>query len=139
MIMPSYESPDLAEAAYYRAFEHCDPTAMAAVWSGEDQDGCIHPGGPLLQGSEAVQQSWQHIFSQASPPEVSYRVLQRQTSADLAVHMVEESIRPAGGSEPPTRVMALNIYRRSDDGWHMTTHHASLPMMGQPKARGPMH
>lgn len=137
--MTLFETPDQAEAAFYEAFERCDATAMGRVWTDSEQACCIHPGGPLLQGSDAVLQSWGEIFSQARPPEVGFRVVQRQLTAELAIHIVEEAIRPAGGRDTPTRVIALNVYRQGPDGWHMLTHHASLPMMGQSQARGPVH
>jgi len=132
--MSRYAEPDQAEAAFYQAFELCDLHAMQRVWEAGDTSSCIHPGGPLLQGHEAVLQSWEQIFSQARPPQLSYRVLQRLQVDGLAVHTVEEAIRPGDGPEAPTLLIATNLYRQGSDGWLMIAHHACLPMLGQRQA-----
>lgn len=138
--MTAHADADSAEQAFYRAFEHCDLQAMDGVWEVSGQSSCIHPGGPLLQGVEQVMQSWGEIFSQARAPQVSFRTLQRLEANGLAVHTVEESIRPGDSDGPATLLIATNIYRRGAAGWHMLAHHACLPMMGQRRARsGPVH
>jgi ketosteroid isomerase-like protein len=138
--MKSHPDPDHAEAAFYRAFAHCDLHGMTQVWEATPEASCIHPGGPLLQGSEAVLHSWEEIFSQARPPAIDYRVLQRLQDQRLVIHTVEESIRPSDGDDAPTRLVATNIYLRGSDGWRMLAHHASLPMLGQHRAAaGPVH
>lgn len=104
---------------------------MERVWSEGPESVCVHPGGDLLRGRPAVLQSWIEIFSSAERPSLRYRTLQTTLSGDIAVHLVEETIRP--GNSPDirsARVLATNIYRRADDGWRMTAHHSSLPVMG---------
>jgi len=135
--MTPHSNADSAEAAFYRAFELCDLQAMTRVWDDNPQSTCIHPGGPLLRGAEEVLQSWGEIFGQAKAPQVQYRLLQRLENDGLAIHTVEEAIRPGDGDAEPTLLIATNIYRRSDTGgWLMIAHHACLPMMGQRQARG---
>jgi ketosteroid isomerase-like protein len=138
--MSKYQDPDNAEAAFYRAFEHCDLHAMQQTWEPSEKVSCIHPGGPLLQGYVDVVQSWGEIFSQTQPPQIHYRVLQRLQENDLAVHTVEEAIRPSDSSDDPTRLIATNLYRRGADGWRMIGHHACLPLVERWEAPpGPMH
>jgi ketosteroid isomerase-like protein len=135
---PAPNDPRHAEAAFYAAFGRRDLAAMTAIWSDSPQALCIHPGGPPLHGPEAILQSWTEILGNAAPPEVRYRELQQLLSGDLAIHIVEELIRPAGSSDAATRVIATNVYQRAaDDGWRLLVHHASLPLMrgGGDKAR----
>lgn len=138
--MRRLDDPDSVEAAFYQAFERCDQQAMTRLWLDAQDSSCIHPGGPLLQGTEAVLESWGQIFSQARPPQVGYRLLNRLQAAGLAVHTVEESIRPGDGESDATVLIATNVYRQTPEGWRMAAHHASLPMMGQRQSRrGPVH
>jgi hypothetical protein len=138
--MSKHSDSDNAEGAFYRAFELCDLHAMQQTWEPSDTVSCIHPGGPLLQGYIDVLQSWGEIFSQSQPPEIRYRVVARLVEEGLAVHTVEEAIRPNGSSEEPTLLIATNLYRRGTDGWRMVAHHACLPLV-EPRqaASGPMH
>lgn len=138
--MTSHADADSIEAAFYRAFEYCDINAMTQVWHDHPQATCIHPGGPLLQGARAVLDSWGQIFSQARPPQVHYRLLQRLECDGLSIHTVEEAIRPSDNDGEPTKLIATNIYRETDAGWRMVAHHACLPMMRQRTApRGAVH
>jgi hypothetical protein len=125
-----YTNAAEAESAFYRAFETLDLALMERVWSEGDEAACVHPGGDLLRGKAAVMQSWQEILGSAARPTIAYRVLHTLTDGGLAVHLVEEMIRPSGvsGSEA-SRVLASNVYRLGPDGWHMEQHHASLPVM----------
>ena len=125
-----FSEPEQAQAAFYRAFLEMDVALMEQVWSESPDTVCVHPGGDLLQGRHAVVQSWAEIFASADPPSLSYRNLQTTRSGDIAVLLVEELIRP--GNKPDSessRVLSTNIYRLSGDGWKMTAHHASLPVM----------
>lgn len=138
--MSEHADADSAERAFYRAFEHCDLQAMDQVWEISAHSSCIHPGGPLLVGSEQVLQSWGEIFSQARTPEVRFRTVQRVIADGLAIHTVEEAIRPGDSDADPTLLIATNVYRRGRAGWRMLAHHACLPMMGQRRGpKGPVH
>jgi ketosteroid isomerase-like protein len=117
------------ERAFYAAFAACDVEAMRLVWADSEETLCVHPGGPLLRGKDAVMQSWAEILGGASAPEVSHREIQRVAAGDLVIHTVEESIRPGDSDDPPTRIIATNVYRRTPAGWRMLAHHASLPVM----------
>ncbi|MCG6895834.1 MAG: nuclear transport factor 2 family protein [Thiocapsa sp.] len=127
--MHRYATPDEAETAYYTAFAATDVALMGEVWTETAAAVCVHPGGDLLSGRAEVLRSWADILNGAQLPEVRYRVLQRMTSDQLAVHLVEELIRPSHSRDAPNRVLATNVYHRATDGWRMVAHHASLPLM----------
>ena len=120
-----------AETRFYRAFAQCDSVAMGSIWARGDEVSCIHPGGSLLRGHDAVAASWRDIFTGARRPEVAYQLLQVTHSDGLAVHLVEERIRPADAppQHAPTRILATNVYRATAEGWRIIAHHASLPMV----------
>lgn len=106
---------------------------MSEVWSRLEEVFCIHPGGQLLSGFEAVRKSWADIISAADPPVIDYRVMHIRVAGELAVHLVEEQIRPSGSQAHHARVLATNVYARENERWHMLSHHASLPLIGPAK------
>ena len=129
---PAFGSPDAVEEAFYRAFSALDHAAMRRVWSAGDAVSCIHPGGPLLQGQQAVLQSWSEIFAGSQPPRLAWERLSAVEAGDLAVHVTAEHIQsgdPDAGRG--ARVIATNVFRREAAGWLLIQHHASLPVMRQ--------
>lgn len=132
-----FESPEAAEAAFYGAFAATDPAAMARVWQEGETTACVHPGGALLVGKAAVMQSWMEILTGTAPPRIEYRLINRIQAADLQVHLVEERIQAGGDpAAAPSRVIATNIYARGPEGWYLSVHHASLPLMPPRAAKG---
>jgi hypothetical protein len=131
-----FATPEQAEASFYRAFESLDLALMEQVWSDDPETACVHPGGDLLLGKAAVLQSWKEILTAADRPSIVFRTLQVVATGELAVHLVEEMIRPSSrpGTEA-TRVIATNTYRRGRDGWRLLGHHASLPMTSRHAGR----
>ncbi|MFQ6022005.1 MAG: YybH family protein [Acidiferrobacterales bacterium] len=120
-----FATPQQAEAAFYAAFENGDLEAMMVVWADDENIVCIHPLGPTLVGRRAVQQSWHSIFQQS--PHMKFRIDKQQCAegAALALHIVHENIELVDQSQPPSTVIATNVYRRSELGWYMILHHAS--------------
>lgn len=134
---PGFDSPEAAEAAFYGAFAATDLGAMAQVWVEGETAVCVHPGGGLLEGKDAVMQSWSEILTGAAPPRIEYRLISRIEAADLRVHLVEERIQ--AGADPaatPSLVIATNVYARHAEGWRLSVHHASLPLMPPRSAKG---
>jgi ketosteroid isomerase-like protein len=130
--MNPHESPSALEDAFYDAFARLDLILMSALWLEGDKAVCIHPGGGLLRGKEAVLASWREIFSGTQPPRIEHRLIDTYESEDLVVRLVEERIRPRGGPcEQASRVIATNVYVRDRDAWYLAEHHASLPMLEQ--------
>ncbi len=137
-----FSDPSITEQAFYDAFSTLDAGAMRSVWCHLDAVYCIHPGGPALRGIDAVVQSWAEIFGSADPPSIEFRLLERRTGSTLAIHLVEESIRPGSTSgEPASTVLATNTYLLHDGEWHMLSHHSSLPLVkgSRTRSRRTMH
>src|SRR5262249_33135694 len=51
-----------ANKNFYSALQDLNLEEMESIWLQEDWVRCIHPGWTLLEGWEAVRESWQHIF-----------------------------------------------------------------------------
>ena len=136
----TFPDPTDTEAAFYAAFRRLDIGQMEDVWLDSAKASCVHPGGGLLLGIDAVLASWGEIFRDSQPPQVEYRLIQTSTDAVLAVHTVEEIVR-SGSGERRARVLASNVYRLVDGSWRMLAHHASLPLVDPParKHQKPLH
>lgn len=124
----SFPDAAAAEAAFYVAFRELDITRMKRVWLDSADASCIHPGGDLLQGANAVLASWAKMFRNAQVPQVTHRLLQVSSDHHLAVHTVEEKVS-SGSGQRSARILVTNVYAQRDGGWQMLAHHASLPLV----------
>jgi uncharacterized protein (TIGR02246 family) len=127
------EAVEAANAEFYAAFESCDIDRMAAVWDDSDDITCVHPGSAVLRGRSAVLRSWSVIMANTSYIQFFLTEVDVTLRDDVAVVTCAENILTAiaeddGESEAlahPGRVIATNVFRRSDDRWRMWVHHGS--------------
>lgn len=137
-----FNDPTTAERAFYRAFVDRDLDAMRQIWSQQPDAACLHPGGGLLVGVEAIMASWADIFRGTSAPHIEVRLVQTSVDHATAIHIVTEQIRNSDQGREAT-VVATNVYRRVGNGWLMWLHHASLPLVEpakpRPKAKAALH
>lgn len=121
-----YESPELAERAFYEAFSRTDADAMMSVWATRNDIVCVHPLGDVLVGRTAIGRSWQQIFASGSGVQIRREVHQEIVDGAVAVRVGYEFFDVPGQTQ--TAIVVTNLYRRSDaDGWRMILHHASPP------------
>ena len=118
-----FETSDEAEKAFYAAFQESDLELMMSVWADDQDITCIHPGGTRLEGQLNIRESWEQIFSHENI--IKFEISQKRVllDEDIAIHHVIESIYLAGQLQ--SEIIATNIYRKSNDSWHMILHHAS--------------
>lgn len=120
-----FETPQQAEAAFYRAFELRDLEAMMEVWSDADYIECIHPMQNRLQGQAAIRASWAEILKRA--PEVTFRNTEANVhrQGDLSIHVIYENLQLGDKGLEKSRMIATNVYEKTPAGWKMILHHAS--------------
>lgn len=117
-----------ANEQFYRAFESLDIEQMTAVWVQTDRAKCVHPGWDLLEGWEAVRQSWAAIFANTD--------YMRFVLTEVAVHFYGhvawvtcvENLTHAIDATRVSRILATNIYEQHGGVWRIVHHHAS-PVM----------
>ena len=127
----AFKSPADAEQMFYAAFAQQDMEAMMQVWAVERPVFCIHPGGDLLIGREAVAQSWQQIFRAEAPFHFELEHHYREEFAQqYAISHLTETLyvqqRIVGV------VLATNSFAFAGDGWRMVMHHASPKPEAEP-------
>jgi ketosteroid isomerase-like protein len=120
-----FATADEAEMAFYEALEQGDLEAMMGVWATDEELVCIHPGGPRIEGFEAIRESWRQILGQVGRLNVRLSDIQRFEGMLYALHVVCEWISETGKPRQGAPVFCTNAYLLTDHGWRMVLHHAS--------------
>jgi ketosteroid isomerase-like protein len=121
-----YASPQDAEAAFYDAFSRNDLEGIMAVWADDDDIYCVHPHGTRVAGVAEVRESWRQIFKSRQTLTFQLRDQHYVHGMMMAVHSVYEYVEVAGESALNGAALATNVYLRTERGWHMVVHHASM-------------
>jgi ketosteroid isomerase-like protein len=115
-----------ANARFYRAFEAQDLAEMDRVWAHGEHVRCVHPGWALLEGWDAVRQSWEAIFMGSGEMRFSLGDVQARVSGDLGwVTCAENILSQARGNIAVTTLITTNVFERHGGDWRMVLHHAS--------------
>ncbi len=109
-----------ANEAFYDAFNQKDAALMDAVWAATPDVTCIHPGWNLLQGREAVLESWRNILSNPGQPRVVTGGATVSVHGPLAVVICRELV---AGSP----LVATNVFLLEEESWKLL-HHQSGPV-----------
>jgi ketosteroid isomerase-like protein len=121
-----------ANLRFYRAFESMDIAEMERVWVRRDYVRCVHPGWALLEGWDAVRQSWQTIFKNSGEMRFSLSEVRARVDGSLAwVTCTENILSEARGTIAVTALLATNVFERHGREWLVVHHHASHIMAGE--------
>jgi ketosteroid isomerase-like protein len=124
---------EAANAGFYHAFESLDLAEMDRVWAHGEHVRCIHPGWCVLEGWEAVRQSWEAIFRGSQEMRFSIGRVAVRAAGDVAwVTCAESILSEAGGQISVTTLLATNVFERHAGEWLMVHHHASHVMSPEP-------
>jgi ketosteroid isomerase-like protein len=126
-----------ANARFYRAFESLDLAEMDRVWAHGEHVRCIHPGWCMLDGWEAVRQSWEAIFRGSQEMRFSVGSVQARAAGDVAwVTCTESILSDTRGNLTVTTLLATNVFERRGSDWLMVHHHASHVLTPEPPSAG---
>jgi ketosteroid isomerase-like protein len=115
---------DLANQAFYGAFEDRDLEAMSQLWEHSDRVTCTHPGWATLRGWGQVAASFFALFQNDQHLQFILTNSAASSVGDVAWVSVDENI--LSDAQPATTVAALNIFSRTPGGpWRLVAHHAS--------------
>jgi hypothetical protein len=109
-----------ANEAFYAAFNQKDPAAMDAIWAESEDVSCAHPGWNLLQGRDAVLESWRSILTNPGQPRIVTGGSSVSIHGEIAVVLCRELV---GGSP----LLATNVFLVQDGTWRLL-HHQSGPV-----------
>jgi ketosteroid isomerase-like protein len=134
-MVPNDETAEVEEAnlRFYRAFESMNVVEMDRVWVRRDYVRCIHPGWGLLEGWDAVRQSWEAIFKNSGEMRFSLSDVQVRVDGNLGwVICTENILSELRGTIAVTTVLATNVFERHGRDWLLIHHHASHIMAADP-------
>jgi ketosteroid isomerase-like protein len=121
----------LVNQAFYDALQALNLEKMEAVWWHEDWVNCLHPGGDLIHGWEAVQESWANIFRSTDYMRVSVSRPLLHLIGDAAwISCVENVTSTFESGFASALIEATNIFVRREGSWRMVHHHAA-PLPGR--------
>jgi ketosteroid isomerase-like protein len=115
-----------ANERFYRAFESLHIDQMSAMWVHAARARCVHPGWDVLEGWEAIRQSWEVIFANTNYMRFVITDVSVQIDGQIAWVTCVENLSDTPDTLQITRLLATNIYEQTDEGWHIVHHHASV-------------
>ncbi|MSO19934.1 MAG: DUF4440 domain-containing protein [Acidobacteria bacterium] len=123
---PEQEAVLEANKNFYRAAQSLSLEQMDAVWVQDDAARCVHPGWELIEGWEAIRESWQRIFENTRFLRLSVSLQTVRVEESVAwVCCVEKISSAADGSFENALVQSTNLFVQRDGNWYLVHHHAS--------------
>jgi ketosteroid isomerase-like protein len=111
---------------FYEALGRRDLELMDTVWVKDSRVGCVHPGWIMLQGWEAIRQSWENVFDPRDQLNIRLSDVNVEVRGDVAwVTCIQELIYIKRNPIVMNISQSTNIFERHDSGWLMVLHHAS--------------
>lgn len=111
---------------FYKALSSQNMLDMETLWSHGDHVRCVHLGGPLLEGWDAIRSSWRDIFTEALCMTVQAHDPQITVLGPAAVVTCREKITSiTREGSVVIAAQATNVFEKKDGRWHMIHHHAS--------------
>lgn len=116
-----------ANRRFYEALESLDMEAMAGCWSHGPEVACVHPGGPLQRGWDAVRAGWTAVMAATARFDLEVDEVQVTVQDPVAWVTCVERIAASGASGTPAvaEVAATNVFVLGATGWRLVLHHAS--------------
>lgn len=111
---------------FYEAVSKQNLLVMEEIWAHDPHVRCVHPGWRLLEGWDAIRDSWRTIFTSSIcltvvPEEPRVTVL-----GPTAIVTCREKISTVTlDGSTVSAAEATNVFERRDGRWHLIHHHAS--------------
>ncbi len=121
-----YEEVIKANERFYKALGTRDLELMDTVWIKDSRAGCVHPGWVMLQGWQAIRQSWENVFDPSDQVDIKLSGISVEVKGDVAWLTCIQELTYINRDPIMMNVsQSTNIFERHDSGWLMVLHHAS--------------
>jgi len=111
---------------FYKALGTRDLKLMDKVWIKDSRAGCVHPGWTMLQGWQAIRQSWENAFDPEDQLDIKLMNVSVEIKDNVAwVTCVQQLVYIKRDPIMINLSQSTNIFERSESGWLIVLHHAS--------------
>lgn len=119
--------PRSALAAFYRAFNRRNLSAMSGIWLNGDEPSMSNPVGGIARGWDEISSVYQRIFAGEARVEVAFH--------DYSIHELGDGFLAVGRERgvlvrPGVRLelafRTTRIFRSLGSGWRQLHHHGSI-------------
>ncbi|OEJ25739.1 DUF4440 domain-containing protein [Streptomyces agglomeratus] len=126
------EQVEVVNTAFYEAVERGDFEELSAIWL-DDEISCVHPGWPVLSGRGEVLRSYALIMANTEYIQFFLTDVKVTVLGDTALVVCTENTLSGGPAEEAGElgplvgqlIVATNVFRRTEDGWKLWSHHGS--------------
>jgi len=111
---------------FYQIMENLSLEEMAEVWLTTPNCRCVHPGGPLLVGWEAVREGWRLLFESVHDLHIDVRRVEIHMEGAVAwLTCLERMTRTTTNGVDRLVYTASNLFVLEDGEWKLAQHHSS--------------
>jgi len=118
---------------FYKALGTRDLELMGTVFVHDERAGCTHPGWVMLEGWEAIRQSWENVFDPEDQLDIKLHNVTVDIEGDAAWVSCIQELTYIKREPIMTNVsVSTNIFEKNESGWRMIIHQASpVPIFTQ--------
>ncbi|MCZ6527144.1 MAG: nuclear transport factor 2 family protein [Candidatus Dadabacteria bacterium] len=122
---------------FYKALGTRDLELMGTVFVHDERAGCTHPGWVMLEGWEAIRQSWENVFDPEDQLDIKLHNVTVDIEGDAAwVSCIQELTYIKRDPIMMNVSVSTNIFEKNESGWRMVIHQASpVPISTQEEVR----
>ncbi|MCH7517999.1 MAG: nuclear transport factor 2 family protein [Candidatus Dadabacteria bacterium] len=122
---------------FYKALGTRDLELMGTVFVHDERAGCTHPGWVMLEGWEAIRQSWENVFDPEDQLDIKLHNVTVDIEGDAAwVSCIQELTYIKRDPIMMNVSVSTNIFEKNESGWRMVIHQASpVPISTQEEDR----
>jgi uncharacterized protein (TIGR02246 family) len=122
---------------FYKALGTRDLELMGTVFVHDERAGCTHPGWVMLEGWEAIRQSWENVFDPEDQLDIKLHNVTVDIEGDAAWVSCIQELTYIKREPIMTNVsVSTNIFEKNESGWRMIIHQASpVPISTQQEDR----
>ena len=111
---------------FYKALGTRDLELMGTVFVHDERAGCTHPGWVMLEGWEAIRQSWENVFDPEDQLDIKLHNVTVDIEGDAAWVSCIQELTYIKREPIMTNVsVSTNIFEKNESGWRMVIHQAS--------------
>jgi uncharacterized protein (TIGR02246 family) len=122
---------------FYKALGTRDLELMGTVFVHDERAGCMHPGWVMLEGWEAIRQSWENVFDPEDQLDIKLHNVTVEIEGNAAwVTCIQELTYIKRDPAMMNVSVSTNIFEKNEKGWLMVIHQASpMPIVAQQEVR----